>query len=441
MLDGVRVLVAGAGLAGLAAADDLVRRGADVRVIEARERLGGRVLTLRDADGVHAEAGGEFIDGDHEAIRQLARALHVPLVRVLRSGFGSAMRIGDRVTLRRSQAATWRELAKLLEPAVDAYEDAGGTWDSAVAARLAQEPLSRWLQGEDASPEVRAMAEGLRGLYLAEPQALSSLVIVDQLEGPPPGRTPMYRVDGGSDRLVEALARRLGDRIDRGCILRAAAERDGRLHVSTEDTAGARQQRTADYLVVTLPPPLVLACAFDPPLPAEQVAALTALPLGAATKVSLRFDAPWWRRRGRPRAFGTNLPCGAVWDAGEDQRQAILTCLGGASASGSLARLARDPATLARSLAFLGLPTPPAVVGSVISWEREPWSGGGYAVFTTAFPPRDRRLLQAWHGRIAFAGEHTSEDWQGYMNGAVESGLRAAAEIDALRRLETVHRA
>jgi monoamine oxidase len=441
MLEGVQVLVAGGGLAGLAAADDLVRRGADVRVIEARERLGGRAWTVRDPDGVHAEAGGEFIDADHEAIRSLARSLHVPLVRVLRGGFGAAMRIGDRVTLRRSQASTWKALARLLEPAVDAYEEAGGTWDSEVASRLAQEPLSRWVGDTDASPAVRAMAEGLRGLYLADPDTLSSLVIVDQLEGAPPGQSPMYRVKGGVGRLVDALARRLGDRVEPGCALRAVAERDGHLHVSTEDTASRLHQLTTDYLVVTLPPPLVLACVFEPPLPPAQIAALTALPLGAATKVSARFERPWWRRRGRPRAFGSNLPVGAVWDGGEDQRQPILTCLGGASASATLARLAADPATLARSLAFLGRPTPPAIIGTAVSWEQEPWSRGGYAVFTTAFPPKDRRLLQAWHGRIAFAGEHTSEDWQGYMNGAVESGRRAAAEIEALRRLDTVHRA
>jgi monoamine oxidase len=282
------------------------------------------------------------------------------------------------------------------------------------------------------------MADGLRGLYLAEPETLSSLVIVDQLEGEPPGRSPMYRVEGGADRLVGALATRLGHRVEPRCILRAATERDGHLYVTAEDTAGARHQLTTDYLVVTLPPPLVLDCVFDPPLPEEQIAALTALPLGAATKVSVRFATTWWRRRTRPRAFGTNLPCGAVWDAGEDQHEAVLTCLGGASASASLARLAGDPAALARSLSFLGSPETPVPVGPTVSWEQEPWSRGGYAVFTTAFPPKDRRWLQAWHGRIAFAGEHTSEAWQGYMNGAVESGQRAAAEIDALRRLEVL---
>src|SRR5205085_117979 len=119
-------------------------------------------------------------------------------------------------------------------------------------------------------------------------------------------------------------------------------------------------QITADYAIVTLPPPLVCGCAFDPPLPARQHAALGALTMGAATKVSLRFDRPWWRRAGRPRGFGSNLPCGAIWESGEEQRAAVLTLLGGASASASLAEAARDPAALSAMLRGLGRPSAPA---------------------------------------------------------------------------------
>jgi monoamine oxidase len=70
-----------------------------------------------------------------------------------------------------------------------------------------------------------------------------------------------------------------------------------------------------------------------------------------------------------------------------------------------------------------------------VSWERDPWARGGYAVFPPTFDPRLRRWLGARHGRVTFAGEHTSERWQGFMNGAVESGQRAAAEIVALHDL------
>src|SRR5579864_4229407 len=88
-LSGTSVLVAGAGLAGLAAAHDLVDRGASVTVVDARDRVGGRVWTIRDgfADGQHAEAGGDMIDEDHHEIRALAAELGLKLTRILRGGF------------------------------------------------------------------------------------------------------------------------------------------------------------------------------------------------------------------------------------------------------------------------------------------------------------------------------------------------------------------
>jgi monoamine oxidase len=88
---------------------------------------------------------------------------------------------------------------------------------------------------------------------------------------------------------------------------------------------------------------------------------------------------------------------------------------------------------LAKRLEWLGSPSRPLAT-RVITWEDDPWARGGYAYFDPGFDPAWRDLLARPHGRIVFAGEHTSLRWQGYMNGAVESGQRAAAEIVALNR-------
>src|SRR5262245_35390121 len=89
-LAGVSVVVAGAGLAGLCAARDLMRRGAEVTVFEARDRVGGRVHTIRDGflESQHAEAGGDMIDEDHDQVRHLAEDLGLSLTRILKKGFG-----------------------------------------------------------------------------------------------------------------------------------------------------------------------------------------------------------------------------------------------------------------------------------------------------------------------------------------------------------------
>jgi len=438
----VRVVVAGGGLAGLSAAFELSRRGVHVHVLEVRPRLGGRVRTERDADGVHAEAGGEFIDQPHDAIRGLAATLRLPLVGVLRAGFGLALRHGRQTIIHRSPARPWRALTRRLRPIVEAYREAGGSWDSAAAAAIARRTVEEIVAAtgrRSGSGRIRAFTEALRGFYLAEPDRLSALVLVDQmLGGEPPGRARAFRVRGGNDRLIAALARRVErrGRIETGAAVRAVIQ-DGRgVRVAVTGADGRRRQIRADYAVLTLPPPLVRACAFDPALPARQHAALAALTMGAATKVSLRFERPWWRRSGRPRAFGSNLPGGAMWESAEEQRAAVVTLLGGASASASLAEAAEDPGALSDLLRVFGTPPAPGtLVGAAVSWERERWSRGGYAVFGPDFDPRDRRLLAAAHGRVLFAGEHTSERWQGFMNGAVESGQAAARDVIALARL------
>src|SRR3954447_9813854 len=110
-LRGVSIIVAGAGLAGLSAALDLLAQGADVTVLESRDRIGGRVWTIRDGfvEGQHAEAGGDMIDHAQTAIRDLARELGLTLSRILRSGFGY-VRVDDGATPRiinRGAARGW----------------------------------------------------------------------------------------------------------------------------------------------------------------------------------------------------------------------------------------------------------------------------------------------------------------------------------------------
>ena len=140
--------------------------------------------------------------------------------------------------------------------------------------------------------------------------------------------------------------------------------------------------------------------------------------------------APWLNTVD-PRAFGTDLSVGAVWDGNEQQRgpAGILTLLAGGRASAELQSLrqAGGEEAVVHELRWLGRPTT-LIASQVVTWEDDPWSRGGYAYFDPAFDPRDRAWLARPAGRILFAGEHTSDRWQGYMNGAIESGRRAAAE-------------
>jgi monoamine oxidase len=152
-----------------------------------------------------------------------------------------------------------------------------------------------------------------------------------------------------------------------------------------------------------------------------------------ATKTLLQFDRHSWRRSGRPRACATDLEIGAVWDGSEDQpdSRGILTLLAGGSASDATkALLATEGARgLAERLLFFGTGAARLIASRSVSWEDDPWARGGYALLDPSFSPSARPLLALPHKRVFFAGEHTSKKWQGYMNGAVESGFRAAEEL------------
>jgi monoamine oxidase len=193
---------------------------------------------------------------------------------------------------------------------------------------------------------------------------------------------------------------------------------------------------TCDYLVITLPASVLRRVPITPSLPAQQHDAIARLKFGRATKTLLQFTRRFWRMPGRPRALGSALPLGAVWEGNEEQQgpPGILSLLAGGSASDQTqAIVAKDgPRRLADELDWLGSRRAELVAAHQVVWESEPWSRGGYAYFDPTFDPALRSWLARPCGRLFFAGEHTSIRWQGYMNGAVESGRRAAAEVAAV---------
>jgi len=442
-LNGVSVLVAGGGLAGLSAAYDLMNVGAQVTVVEARDRVGGRVFTAREgfAESQHAEAGGDMIDEEQREIRNLAGELGIRLVRILRNGWGYARPDGQgRVRIVSPNAALgWERLSVHLEPLARRYRLAERRWDSPITAEIARRSVAQWLDDVHADDDLRTTAVGLRGFFLADPDELSLLALVDQFSSD--GAQvfgPMYRAEGGNDRIATTLAARLGDRVKLNTELVALSHR-GRGVRATLRNARRTAQLQADYAIFALPASLLRRIPITPALPVQQHDAISRLRYGRGTKTLLQFAKRFWRATGRPRAFGTSLSLGAVWDANEDQhgKHGILALLAGGSASDATVDItAREGiAGVARALDWLGARGQDLVGWKQVAWENEPWSRGGYAVFDAAFEPTLRGWLAQPFGRLFFAGEHTSIRWQGYMNGAVESGRRAAAEVAAVHRV------
>ncbi len=440
LLGGRSVIVAGAGLAGLTAAVELHNDGAQVTVLETRDRVGGRVWTVRDAfvEGQHAEAGGDLIETDQEAIRRLADQLGLSLTPILRGGFAFVRRGSGRRPYKpvSSVRGLWPRIAKLCEPWVRAYRLSEQRWDGPVAQMLARQSVADWLGHIHADQQTHALTQGLRGFFLADPEELSLLALVDQLTTETPGPGQFYRIMGGNDRLATCLATRLRKPVRLRTMMVAATQTRNKVRVTVSTPEGGQTQIAADYLVLAVPATTLRHIAFRPPLPPLQRKAIQDLPYGRATKTLLQFDRRFWQRRGRPYAYGTDLPIGAIWDGNEEQRgrTGILTLLAGGSASRDTRKLMaqRGVEGLVEALEWLGATQTSVLASRMVCWEDDPWVQGGYAFFGSAYDPELRMWLARPAGRIVFAGEHTSLRWQGYMNGAVESGLRAAAEVRAL---------
>ena len=432
---GISVLIAGAGLAGLTAARELRKRGAAVTVIEARDRVGGRVFTAREPflRGEHAEAGADLIDESQTEICRLISEVGLRTAAILPGGFAPVRR-----NRRPGGKRAWEDLGKRLQPEIRAFCVSEQRWDGGVAAALAPESVAQWLARIRAPADVKDVATGLRGFFLADAADLSVLALADQFaEDGAPGGEKMFRIVGGNDRLPVQLAKLLGSGIRLRTILRRVVQTKIGV-IAKLETDGHLADARFDYLICTMPATTARHVVFDPELPDGQREALAKLKYGAASKTALQFDRAPWRRRGKPRAFGTPLPIGAVWDGNEEQRGSILTLLAGGSASASTQEMlaTEGPERIIRELSWIDLQRVQLTAWTTLAWENEPWSRGGYAYFDPQFPPSLRYTLAQPFNRVFFAGEHTSLRWQGYMNGAVETGLRAAEEVRARARAD-----
>ena len=434
----MHVLIAGAGMAGLAAARELEDRGVGVTVIEARSRVGGRVVTIRDGfEGrQHAEGGADLIESNQEAACALAKRLRLSLVPILPRGFGyyGPDRAGR--VKRQSAFAGFAPINEALASLVRDYKLAEQRWDGPIAKRLSEISVAQWAR-KLGMKELMPRFRGFRGLFLADPEDLSLLALVDFFAGDPfGGDDEMLRIPGGNDQLATGLAASLKAPIFLETILRRVRHSAAGV-VATVETPNGLDTIRADALIVTLPPVPLRRVVFSPAPPREWQEAIHQIRMGEATRLLLQFQRPFWRRKGLPSLFSSDQSTGAVWDGNEQQSGAhgILTLLAGGGASAQLSSLVtRDgAASVAKRLDWLGRPSR-LLASHMIRWERDPWAGGGYVYFHRGFDPTLREWLARPFGRVHFAGEHTSFRWQGYVNGAVESGQRAAAELSALRK-------
>ena len=434
-----RVVVVGAGLAGLTAALDLRAAGWDVVVLEARDRLGGRVRTLHApfADGVRVEAGGELVDGDHEALRALLGRFGVGLERRSTAGEEVVRYEGRLTTVEGLRARRSGAVGRQVDAVAEAVAALGDGLDPEHpdrfdrAEELDAQSLDDLLARQRLSPEADFLVRSdVRSEYAAEPGDLSLLFLAQQAQvGSDEDRAETHRIAGGGEALLTAIGRALGDAVRLSSpVIQIGRSPEGVEVVTATDRIAAAQ------LVLALPVPPLRRIRFDPPLPEAAARMVAELGMGSVTKVITEHDGHPWRAAGHSGATAADLPYGTSWDPTDSYdapRGALTRYVAGAE--GRRAAPLDEPTRISRYAPGLDEVLPEiARTGTgaavAISWDAEPESGGAYAAPAPGQVVPFWPVLRAPIGPIRFAGEHT-EALAGYMESAVRSGHRVAREI------------
>lgn len=440
------VAVLGGGLAGLAAAARLAERGVDVHLLEASERVGGRVKTLRGpfADRLYAEAGAEFIAPDHTVLRAFLEryGLLAPLRpdRPRLFAFGGTVHYAGSVGELGERAA--RDLGRIAAGVgrlIAAVPDPRQAWAAPAAAELDARSLGEWLDGLGLSRLVRAIWQVWTTIdYGVEPERLSLLAYArDERLIAQGADEPFWYAPGGLDRLPAALAAELGPRVHLAA--RAIGLRQtGRTVLVQYRSCGQERELAADYAIVALPPAVVRTLACEPALPLEQRQALAGVRSSHVIRVHLQFRRRFWNDRRAISGLMTDLPIQSAWDSTYAQpgEWGVLTTYSAGRAAAELAALS-DEERVGRCLASLErlFPGCGGLFERAVTSDWGPASpaGGAYSYFAPGELTRFAPWLGRPAGRLHFAGEHT-DAYQATMNGALASGLRAADEVLARLR-------
>jgi monoamine oxidase len=445
----VDVAIVGAGLAGLTAARELTARGRSVAVLEARDRVGGRTLVQPIGDGEVVDVGGQWVGPGQDRMIALAdefgverfptygaEAQHVDLrdgQRLVYSGpiaDATAEHVPELITALRNLEEISREVP------VEA------PWEHPKAEEWDGQTFRTWMDANLTSAGARDLIEvAIEAVYAVDPGDVSLLFTlfyaqagkgINYLIGTE-GGAQQDRFVGGAQQVSQRLADGIGDALRLSSPVRRISQDNGSVEVEA-DGFSLRAERA----IVAAPPALAGRIDYRPALPAARDQLTQRTPMGSVIKVNAVYDEPFWRDEGLSgRAFGDLRPIRFTFDnsprggkpgvlvgfiegrdarryssaSAEERRSAVLSCL-----EGYFGPRAAKPAQFVER-----------------DWSAEEYSRGCYgAVFPPGTLVSYGKALREPVGRVHWAGSETATVFPGYMDGAVRSGERAAAEVAAL---------
>jgi monoamine oxidase len=449
------VAVIGAGLAGLSAARSLLDRGRSVLVLEARDRVGGRLLGRELADGSVVELGGQWVGPTQLRVNAWIDELGLARFETYDEGFNQFESRGRRSRYRGAiprlspvvLADVAQAQARLDRMARQVPLDA--PWQALKAAEWDSQTVATWVGRHTHTRGARDFFALLcTGVWAAEPADLSLLHLLFYAHSAgginrlisTDGGAQQHRISGGSQLIAERAAALVGDRILLSSPVRRIVD-DG----ESVAVQGDGFEVKADQVVVAIPPTLAGRLDYVPPLPGWRDQLTQRIPQGSVIKCMAVYDAPFWRAEGLSgQVASTAGPVTVAFDNSPDGSEygVLLGFLEGEHAR----TLGRAPVEERRGVVlscferFFGARARAPREYVEHSWAEEEFTRGCYGGY---FAPGVWTSLgfglRKPVGRISWAGAETAEIWNGYMDGAISSGERAADEIIAAGRRPRAH--
>jgi monoamine oxidase len=445
------VVIVGAGLAGLIAARTLKRRGLSCQVVEARDRVGGRTLSQKLAGDV-IDLGGQWIGPTQHRLAALARELGVATFPQYHHGrkllsWGGRVRSYSGDLPRLSPLAQlellltdrrWKKFQREIPPEAP--------WQAPQAKQWDGETLETWKRRHLRSRGARLFVDAVcRAVLTSEPRDVSLLFFLSYLRWGE-GLESLISIPGGAqqDRFVggaQQLSTRLAEQLENGVLLsspvHAIQQHQDSVTVFTE-----RGRFEARRVILALPPALAGRIHYATPLPSKRDQLTSRMPMGSVIKYVAAYERPFWREAGLSgeAVSDTGITVTTFDDTSHDgAHPALVTFSDGQVAREWSERTAdeRREAVLAELARLFG-PQAATPIGFIEkNWNDDPWSRGCYVgVAGPGVLTACGSALREPCGRLHFAGTETATQWMGYLEGAIESGERAALEVEARLRSE-----
>jgi monoamine oxidase len=450
----VDVVVVGGGLSGLVAARNLVASGKSVLVLEARDRVGGRLLNHTLSGGSVIESGGAFVGPTQDHVLDLIKTLGLQTFKEYVSGQNVyvSKNLG---TLKYTGTVPPDPLiladAAILQLRIDQMSKAvpvDAPWTAKDAATLDSQTVETWLEHNSLIPQVREVLKAFfQASFGVDASGISMLFFLwymatagnethpgtfERSSGTPDAAQDS-RIVGGSQLIPLRVAALLGDRVALNAPVRKIIQ-----SASTVTVVSDRGTVTAKRVIVAVPPPLALGIDWSPLLPARRLQLLQHMPMGTLMKVDAVYNTPFWRAAG---LSGSGVLDNGVVRTTFDNSPAdakvgvLLSFIGGSSWQ----QCAMLPLADRRKLVLEGFAkvVGPAALNPIEyvehDWTQERWTMGSPVASvqpgaTVAYGSTIREPF----GRVHWAGTETSTYWSGYMDGAVRAGERSAAEVAKL---------